>query len=137
MARFSLALALVLAVVCAAAPVLAAAGPASIQGRVIDPSGQPVAGAAVTLRAPSGAVRSARTASDGSFAFADPAPGAYDVIVSADGFRAEPARVIAGAGETASVEVALRLTALTDAVVVSASYVDMPTSEATNNVLAI
>jgi outer membrane cobalamin receptor len=137
MARSSPLLLLVVAVLWALAPTLSAAGPASVQGRVIDPAGQPVAGAAVTLRAPSGAARSARTAPDGSFAFTELAPGSYDVIVSADGFRAEPARVTAGADESAAVVVPLRLAALTDSVVVSASYVDVPTSEATSNVLAI
>lgn len=137
MIRPSILVAIVLAAVCALTPSLAVAGPWSIQGRVIDPSGQAVAGASVMLRAPSGAARTTRTAPNGAFAFSDVAPGAYDVVVSADGFRADPVRVTASAAGTPAVEIALRLAALTDSVVVSASYVDTPASQAASTVTAI
>ena len=137
MVRPSLRLFMIIAVLCVVVPVLAAAAPVSIHGRVLDPSGQPVAGAAVTLRAPSGATRTVRTGRDGAFAFPDVVPGAYDVLVAADGFRAEPSRVFAGERESPAIDIALRLAALADSVVVSASYVDVPTSEAASEVFAL
>ena len=137
MVRPSLRLFMIIAVLCVVVPVLAAAAPVSIHGRVLDLSGQPVAGAAVTLRAPSGATRTVRTGRDGAFAFPDVVPGAYDVLVAADGFRAEPSRVFAGERESPAIDIALRLAALADSVVVSASYVDVPTSEAASEVFAL
>jgi outer membrane cobalamin receptor len=128
---------ILITLVCVVAPLVTAAAPASIHGRVLDPSGQPVAGAAITLRAPSGAARTVRAERDGVYAFTDVVPGAYDLLVAADGFRAEPSRVVAGAGDALSMDITLRLAALADSVVVSASYIDMPTSEATSEVFAL
>lgn len=53
-------------------------------------------------------------------------PAPYAIHVVAEGFRAEPARVALEPGTTAHALVALRLSGLTDSVVVSASQVETP-----------
>jgi len=114
-----------------------AADPASLQVRVVDPSGQAVPGAVVTLQAPSGASRRASTRPDGGLTFTGCAPGDYLVYVTRDGFRADPAPVSVRAGDVSAVEIALRVAALTDSVVVTASYVETPASRAAGTITAI
>ena len=109
----------------------------SVQGRVLDPSGQPVPGAAVSLRSASGLVRQAPSRADGSYVFGGVPPGSYDLGAAAEGFRAEPVRVTVGATDTLDADIRLTLAALTDAVVVSASYVELRQSESTTGVTAL
>ena len=109
----------------------------SVQGRVLDPSGQPVAGAAVSLRSASGLVRQAPSRADGSYLFGGVPPGSYDLGAAVEGFRAEPVRVTVGAEDTLDADIRLTLAALTDAVVVSASYVELKQSESTTGVTAL
>jgi outer membrane cobalamin receptor len=120
----------------AAAPA-ALAQTASVQGRVVDPSGAPVASATVTLRSGSGLARQTPTREDGAYAFANVPPGSYDLTASAAGFRAEPFRVAVSAADPVVVEIHLALAALTDSVVVSAAFVDVAQSEAALNVTAL
>ena len=110
---------------------------ASVRGRVLDPSDQPVAGARVSLRAASGLVRQAPSREDGSYAFSAVPPGPYDLGAAAEGFRAEPVRITVEAVEALTADIRLTLAALTDAVVVSASYVEIAQSEATSGVMAL
>jgi outer membrane cobalamin receptor len=110
---------------------------AFIQGRVLDPSERPVAGAVVSLRSGSGLLRQVPTRADGSYSFGDLPPGPYELGVAAEGFRAEPVRAVVGPAETLSADIRLTLAALTDAVVVSASYVELAQSEATGGVTAL
>jgi hypothetical protein len=70
---------------------------ASVRGRVLDPSGQPVSGAVVSLRPGSGLVRQAPSLADGSFAFGSVPYGPCDLTATAEGFRAEPVRVTVAA----------------------------------------
>jgi outer membrane cobalamin receptor len=126
-----------LVLVLAASAPAALAQAASVQGRVIDPAGRPVAGAAVSLRASSGMVRQAPSRADGSFAFSDVPPGSYELSAAVEGFRAEPVRVAVAAAEALTADIRLTLAALTDAVVVSASYVELAQSEATASVTAL
>ena len=109
---------------------------ASVQGRVLDPSGQPVSGAVVSLRPGSGLVRQAPSLDDGSFAFGSVPYGPCDLTATAEGFRAEPVRVTVAAAELTT-DIRLSLAALTDAVVVSASYVELAQSEAASGVTVL
>jgi hypothetical protein len=61
-------------------------GAAHIRGTVLDPAGRPVAGARLEFDFASGAQQKGATGSDGSFAIALPAWGAYAVRVEAAGF---------------------------------------------------
>ena len=115
----------------------ASAQTTSVQGRVLDPSGAPVPGAVVTLRPASGLVRQAPSRADGGYAFIDVPPGSYLIGAAADGFRAEPVLVAMATGETVNADIRLTLAALTDAVVVSAAFVELAQSEATAGVTAL
>jgi outer membrane cobalamin receptor len=115
----------------------AQAQPASVQGRVLDPSGQPVAGASVSLRSGAGLVRQTQGRADGSYSIDRVAPGSYELAATAEGFRAEPARITVGPADTLNADIHLALAAVTDAVVVSASYVELPQSEVTTSVTAL
>jgi len=72
----------------------AAAQTASLRGLVTDESGAVVPTATVVLSGPSGLVKTAKTASDGSYVFPDLPPGDYTVKASAPQlFLREPASV--------------------------------------------
>ena len=79
---------LALAVCCAS--LLAQTVTSSLVGTVGDPNGKPVADAPITLtNAATSVTRSATTDKQGSYRFADLAPGAYSVTVRAPGFKAQ------------------------------------------------
>jgi len=59
---------LIAALFCVAPVRAAGAGPASVAGRVLDPSRQPVSGAVVSLRSSPGTVRQTTSRTDGSLA---------------------------------------------------------------------
>lgn len=64
---------------------------ASLQGRVLDPSGTPVAGAAVILSNPAGGFRIERTSGDdGAFAFVNLPFAVYELTATHPGFEARP-----------------------------------------------
>jgi outer membrane cobalamin receptor len=96
-----------------------------------------VPGAVVSLRSESGLVRQAPSRADGSYAFSTLAPGSYDLAVTVEGFRAEALRVTVGDSDTLNAELRLSLAALTDAVVVSAAFVESRLSEAASSVTAL
>ncbi len=79
---------LALAVCCAS--LLAQTVTSSLVGTVGDPNGKPVADAPITLTdTATNVTRSATTDKQGSYRFADLAPGAYSVTVRAPGFKAQ------------------------------------------------
>ncbi len=93
---------------------------------VVDPDRASVPGALVRLTTTAGPVRDGVTGDDGAARFEALAPAPYAIHVLAEGFRAEPARVALEPGATARAVVTLRLSGLTDSVVVSASQVETP-----------
>jgi len=107
------------------------------RGRVVDPVDRPVAGASVVLRSSAGFIRRTATGPDGTFEFAGIAPGDYDVMATVDGFRADPVHGTAAGDGLTQIVIRLRLSGITDTVVVSAAQVDMPLSQATANVTTI
>lgn len=117
---------------CAFALVLslaAAISPRQSDGRVVDPDGRPVAGAAVVLDSPLGAGVVVRTDGDGRFVVPhDLPPGTYRLHVDVDGFVANPT-IISIPSESGPLTIALRLAPVSDAVVVSAAQVPRPLSE--------
>ena len=96
-----------------------------------------MAGAVVSLRSVSGLVRQAPSRADGSYSFSTVPPGSYDLAAAVEGFRAEPMRVTVGAADALNADIRLSLAALTDAVVVSAAFVEVAQSEATSGVTAL
>lgn len=114
-------------------PALAAGQPrpvssGSVAGSVVDPDGRPVANAEILLTQAASVTARARTDAAGRFR-ADQLPsGRYDVRVALEGFRADTQSVEVADGETREVNVRLRLSALSESVVVSASQLDVPLS---------
>jgi outer membrane cobalamin receptor len=106
----------------------------TIAGRVVDPQGQPVAGATVVAIGIASAPLTALTDNDGRFALARVAEGRYDLTVSAPGLFGEMRGV---SSSTAPVEIALTVSAITETLVVSASQIDQPLSRTADSVTVI
>jgi iron complex outermembrane receptor protein len=94
---------------------VASAQTATVTGHVLDAQGMPVSGAAVSLVASDRQTADARTASDGTFAVANVAPGRYTLRVTAAGFTTWSQTVTASA--TASpVMVTLQVAGLNESI---------------------
>ena len=126
--RFSPPLVSVLLVLSAGAFAAPDATAATIRGSVTDPDGRVVPQARVLVLAGATIVATADTDAHGSFVVSDLPAGAYTIAIDRDGFRAEPAAVRVAADDDRTVAVALRLSAVTESVVVSAAQADLPRS---------
>jgi hypothetical protein len=109
----------------------------AVAGRVADPDGRPVPAVQVFLVSGQAVVASARTGRDGSFVVEPPAPGPYSLGVTAEGLRAAPLtlRVHEEAQDVGTIR--LRVSAITDSVVVSAAHVDVPLSVTSSAITVI
>jgi hypothetical protein len=105
----------------------------TITGEVKDTSGAVIAGAAVTIRNTStNASRTDQTNSDGLYVFPSLIPGAYDVSVQANGFRAETrTNVELQVQQTARVDFTLEVGQLNQTVEVSGAAAQLTTESAT------
>ncbi|MET0650667.1 MAG: TonB-dependent receptor [Pyrinomonadaceae bacterium] len=84
-----------------------------ITGRVTDPNGAVVPGAAVTVKSvETGAERAATSDAEGVYTFTNLQPGRYDVTVQAQNFAKSAQRVQVTVGSKASVETQLSVTAI-------------------------
>lgn len=129
------AIALLLAALVASAPP-AFAQAAHTEGRVLDPDGLPVPYATVVVLGARTAPRAAETDEAGRFEFAGLPEGRYDITASAPGLYGELRGVTVGAA-TAGLDVPLRLSAIREALVVSAAQIDQPLSRTPNSVTVI
>ncbi len=100
----------------------------ALSGRVVDPSGRPVANAVVLLDGPLGTV-SLVTDSNGQFALTDSRPATYRLTVKADGLIADAVTVRVPADASQPLTIALRVAPVSEAVIVSAAQVPTPLSE--------
>ncbi len=93
----------------------------SLRGAVTDPSGAAIPGAKVTIVNPStGVTRSATTAGDGTYVFAQLLPGTYVLNVEATGFQKyNQTGVVLRVALPATVNVAMKVGAVTQVVSVS------------------
>lgn len=114
-----------------------AAAAATLSGRATDPDGRPVAGARVVATTPIGATAEATTDRQGDFSIADLPAGRYDLHVVADGFAAPPIAIGLDAGDDRRVDIQLRLSAISESVVVSAAQVDIALSQAADRVIVV
>jgi iron complex outermembrane receptor protein len=109
---------LVLAVVFWASALRAQSGTGRIAGTVHDPTGAPMAGAAVSVTNQGGVTRVARTTTAGTYEMTDLMPGAYTVSVDVQGFRKVAFKnQNVAAGGTTTVDFALELRLLEDVTV--------------------
>ncbi len=112
----------------------------AIVGQVSDPAHAAVANAAVTITGrDTGMKRSANTNDAGRFDFPQLKPGTYSVKVEADGFEAQQnAAVIAGLGQTQTVDFILRLARFKQTVEVTAAtaILDVQNANTTSNLSA-
>lgn len=130
-----------LTLLAACSVLLASVAPAFAQtplsGRVVDPQSRPVAGAAVVAVGKTSAPLSTRTDIDGRFSFSGLADGSYDITATAPGLVGEAHTVTVGGTSSASVDISLRISAIDEALVVSASQVDQPLSRVADSVTII
>ena len=116
-----------------------AAGPLDepLSGRVVDPDGRPVAGARVLVTGAGLPLQSAMTDDGGQFTIASIPEGRITVRVAAEGFSAAARDVEVSAGARDVGTIALSISALSESIVVSASHVEIPLSQATSSVTVI
>jgi outer membrane cobalamin receptor len=119
----------------AGAPAAFAAG--QISGRVVDQAGQPVSGARVLASSGGAAVASAETDRDGRFMLTPQTDGRLTLRVAVEGFRAETLSLDAGSEPRDVGTLTVRVSALAESVVVSASQVEVPLSEVTASVTIV
>ena len=114
-----------------------AAAAGALTGRLVDADGRAVPAARVLLVSGHAVAASTHTAQDGSFALDPPAPGPYVLRASAEGFRADPVVVTVTASAQDLGTITLHVSAITEAVVVSAAQVEVPLATAASAVTVI
>lgn len=110
---------------------------APLHGRVVDPQGRPVSHATVVAIGLTSAPIATETDADGRFAIESLPDGRYDLTASAPGLLGEARGVTVGRTATPSVEIALRVSAVTETLVVSAAQIDLPLSRTADSVTII
>ena len=111
------------------------AGP--VNGRIVDPDKRPVAHAHVLLVATGTSIRTAETNARGEFTLLAPDDGRYELRIAVDGFRADPI-VYEASGTARDVgTIELAVSAVSETLVVSASQVEIPRTQASSAVSVI
>ena len=113
------------------------AAAATLTGVVRDPDGRPVPGARVIVTGARPGTAEGITDAAGRFEIAALRDGRHEVRVVLDGFSAPPAVVELRDGADRAVTVDLRVSALSEALVVSAAHVDLPLSQAAASVTVV
>lgn len=108
-----------------------------IEGRVSDPQGRPVAGATVVAIATARTPIQSQTDENGRFAFDGLADGRYDVTASAPGLIGEARGIETGSRASSDIQIALRVSALTETLVVSAAQIEQPLSRTADSVTVL
>jgi outer membrane cobalamin receptor len=106
---------------------------ATLKGVVRDPDGRAVPGVRVIV---TGGPAAAETLTDpaGRFEFPELAAGRHEVRASVDGFTASPQAFDVEAADPSEIVIVLRVSAISESLVVSASQVDLPLSQAAASV---
>lgn len=116
---------------------ISSADAATLSGVVRDPDGRAVPGARVIVTGARPGISEAVTDADGRFALDSLPPGRLEVRVAIDGFTADPRIVDATADSNETLDIALRLSALSESLVVSAAHVDLPLSQTAASVTIV
>ena len=112
-----------------------AAGP--VTGQVVDPDGRGIPGAAVLLTDSTDIVARTVTSSTGHFTIAVPDTGRFEIRVALEGFRARPIAIEDATAARDLGPIALEISAVSEAVVVSAAQVEIPLSTTSSSVTVI
>lgn len=136
-ARFSPGLLRSILVACAIAFAPLAARAATLAGTVTDPDGRVVPHVRVIVLARATVVATVETDERGRFEIRDLPAGAYAIDVALDGFRSEPLSVQVARDDDREVAVRLRLSAVTESVVVSAAQVELARSRVAASVTVV
>jgi outer membrane cobalamin receptor len=127
-------------VVCAlamfSAPAAQASAQARIAGRVVDPQGAVVGNATVVALGATTTPATVDTDAEGRFELIGLPEGRYDLLVSAPGLYGELRDAVASSS-AAPVEVTLRVSAVAETLIVSASQIDQPLSRTADSVTVI
>ena len=120
-----------------AASVLAQTTTATIKGRVLDPGGNPVAGAEVNaVNQATGNVHQATSTRDGSYQLAGLRPATYDVIVAAPGFepKSRTLQLLVGQNINADFSMSAGIALSEEITVVGQQVVEMETAQIATSV---
>src|SRR5687768_5750313 len=118
-------------------PAVAQQTESRIAGRVLDSSRAAIPGATVTVTSKqTGAVRTAVTGGEGTYAVTNLGPGTYTVAFELSGFASQSREVLLGVGQLESIDVTLGVATLQEAVTVSAesSVIDVSSARIGVNV---
>lgn len=107
--------------------------PATLQGRVLDPSGAVVPGAAVLIEGASGLSKQTKTGSEGAFEVKGLPPGEYTVTAQAPGFKpAIQQNVALRPGRKLTIDIRLAIELQSQQVVVRGNSLQLDTSPQSN-----
>jgi vitamin B12 transporter len=107
---------------------------ASVDGRVTDPDGASVPNVRVVASTALGTAADRVTDRQGRFDIDGLPAGRYSILVAAEGFQADPVSIVLQGDETRTVDFHLRVSAITESVVVSAEQVGVPLSQVADSV---
>ena len=113
---------------------LSLAAAAGVQGVVVDPEGRVTPGARILLSGPTAIKATTFTDDNGRFDVANLDAGRYALRVALDGFRADAVTFELAADELREIRIQLRISAISESIVVSASHVDLPLSRVSDSV---
>jgi len=106
-----------------------------LSGRVTDTDGRAVAHAEVFVSGATAAPLRARTDAEGRFTLATLEPGRYAIVASAPGLTSSPQTV--DVPDTTTLDITLRISAITETMIVSAAQIDQPLSRTPDSVTVI
>ena len=108
-----------------------------IEGRVTDQQGRTVSRATVIVVGPTSAPSTVESDDDGRFVLAALPVGQYDLTAAAPGLQGDLRNVAVSDAATTTVEIAMRVSAVTETLIVSASQIDQPLTRTADSVTVI
>jgi hypothetical protein len=116
-----------------ASPSFAQSATGVLRGQVSDPSGSPVAGAAVLLTTPGGSSMDTTTDKEGVYQFKDLPPGSYEIKAVLKGFALySKAEIVVAAGQTVGENIQLSIQIQKEKVVVNSAGSQVDVDPANN-----
>jgi outer membrane receptor protein involved in Fe transport len=110
---------------------------AKISGTVRDPKGDPAPHASLSLSTPTETIAQSESNAQGQFSFAAPAEGTYRLAASLPGLAAMSDDLELQPGETRQVDLSLKLSAVDQHVVVSASFGNLMATDTASSVSVV